>query len=99
MGRKPDGTCAFCVPEGFPGGHPPDQCFMNPKSDHFRPNLARRRYAEKGKEPPTTMMMAVGVDTTKTMLEADKAAIEEYEALVHAGVCVMRRSWKNSRKR
>ena len=22
MGRKPDGTCAFCVAEGFPGGHP-----------------------------------------------------------------------------
>ena len=86
-GRKPDGTCAFCVAEGFPGGHPPEQCFMNPKSDHFRPNLARRRYAEKGKEPPATMMMAVGVDSTKTMSEADKAVVDEYKALVRAGVC------------
>ena len=22
-GRKPDDTCAFCIAEGFPGGHPP----------------------------------------------------------------------------
>ena len=66
-GRKLDGTCAFCVAEGFPGGHPPEQCFMNPKSDHFCPNLASQRYTKKGKEPPATMMMAVGVDSTKAM--------------------------------
>lgn len=52
VGSKDNVACWMCVEFGVhnPNNHGPDECFTNPVSDHYKPEVAKRRIANNARQ-------------------------------------------------